>query len=616
MRLLVFRPLSAGGARRLVLSILGFAVISCGGGATDRTTTQPPPVVYSISAVSGQSQDNRPTGTVADSLIARVVDGSNKPAASISVSWTVTGPATLGNATTVTDGSGLTGNAVVLGNTPGVVTVTAAIDGGSSTTYHIASIANEYKLDKAAGDNQAGVIGLPLGDSLAVRLTDKTLQPVAAATITWTAGSNHWTSVTDATGTARLAFTAAAASATIAASYTSAANTTSTTTFTVNAFPQVACTLTAPDVSGLHWENEGPTDYSVFAQPIGNLKAVMLFVDFSDAPATESTNAYSDAIVPDAEDFYREASYGKMSLDITTVPKWYRMSKASSTYGFAGRAITFAQQRAYLAEAIALADPDVDFSKYSHVYVVASKGSAVIYSPGFIAFQGSGIEADGRELRYGATLGTDLWAYSPSPNYGAHILAHETGHTFGMPDLYTFATVSDYYQLYQWAGGWDIMSWTVPGGHFYAWHKKKFGWLSSDQSVCFEHGRAEVVVSPTETIGGVKLVGVRVDASHAIALEVRSPMGHDAFAVDKGVLIYRVDATVPTGGSATAGPIMLFPAVTGSDSTIIRRVGPLYDATFDIAAGKPATFMDAGSGVSVALRSTAQGSYRLVVGRP
>lgn len=490
----------------------------------------------------------------------------------------------------------------------------AAISCGSSsdrTTTQPPPPPGVYTLTKTAGDVQRGVIGLALGDSLAVRLSDDTTQPVAGATITWTAGGNQWTSITDATGVARAAYTPAAATTTITATYA----TSTTATFTESASSQVACTLTAPDVTGLHWENEGNTDYSIFAQPIGSVKAVMIFVDFSDAPATEPTSAYSTPIVPDAAAYYQEASYGRMTLDITTTSKWYRMSQASSAYGFQGRAATFAQQRAYMAETMALADADIDFSKYSHVYVVASKGSQIIYSPGFTAPPGNGIVVDGREIRHGATLGTDLWAYSPLPNYGAHILIHETGHTFGMPDLYTFQTLSNYYQLYQWAGGWDIMSWTVPAAHFYAWHKNKLGWLTSDQAVCFEYGRAEVVITPTETPGGLKLVAVRLDASHAIALEVRAASGYDSFVVDPGVLMYRVDATAPTGGSSAGGPIMVIPAATGTDSATIKRIGPLYNATFNFAAGKPTTYTDGRSGVTITLRSATQGSYRLVVAR-
>lgn len=602
-----------GVVRRLALVGVAVAAISCGS-SSDRTTTQPPPpppVVYTITAVSGQTQNGTPTGTLADPLVARVTDATNTPGANVTVTWSVTGPGTLARTTTTTDATGLTTNVVALGDTPGSVSVTAVIAGGSSATYGITSVPNAYALAKTAGDAQSGVIGLPLGDSLAVRLTGNSTQPVAGATITWTAASNHWTSITDATGVARAAYAPAAASVTITATY----GTSTTATFTESASSQVPCTLAAPDVTGLHWENEGSTDYSIFARPMGSVKAVMIFVDFSDAPATEPTSAYSTPIVPDASAYYQEASYGRMTLDIATIPRWYRMSQASSAYGFQGRAATFTQQRAYMAEAMALADADVDFSKYSHVYIVASKGSQIIYSPGLTAFPGNGIVVDGREIRHGATLGTDLWVASPLPNYGAHILAHETGHTFGMPDLYTFQTVGNYYQLYQWAGGWDAMSWTVPGGHFYAWHKNKLGWLSSDQAVCFEHGRAEVVITPTETPSGLKLVAVRLDASHAIALEVRAATGHDAFVVDAGVLMYRVDATAPTGGSSAGGPIMVIPAAIGTDSTTIKRIGPLYDATFNFAAGKPTTYTDARSGVTIALRSATQGSYRLVVAR-
>ena len=49
-------------------------------------------------------------------------------------------------------------------------------------------------------------------------------------------------------------------------------------------FQDTACSL-----SGLRWLTEAATDYTVQLRPEGTLRAVMLFVDFPDAPASQTT---------------------------------------------------------------------------------------------------------------------------------------------------------------------------------------------------------------------------------------------------------------------------------------------------------------------------------------
>jgi hypothetical protein len=93
------------------------------------------------------------------------------------------------------------------------------------------------------------------------------------------------------------------------------------------------------------------------------------------------------------------------------------MSNGTRGYGL-GDGVSFEEQRSYIAEAVAAANRDFDFSQYSIVYVVASKGSALERSPAFHAFAGHGVKADGNELRYGATFGEDIRNVSPSA-YGA-----------------------------------------------------------------------------------------------------------------------------------------------------------------------------------------------------
>src|SRR5262249_9979923 len=104
----------------------------------------------------------------------------------------------------------------------------------------------------------------------------------------------------------------------------------------------------------------GPGQPAEFLRSTGQLHAVMVFVDFPDAPASEDPTALYKQVVPDAEQWMSAVSYGRLSLTVDPVAHWYRMPRASTDYGFAAGTPTFQQQRDYLADAIAAANPDVD----------------------------------------------------------------------------------------------------------------------------------------------------------------------------------------------------------------------------------------------------------------
>jgi M6 family metalloprotease-like protein len=223
--------------------------------------------------------------------------------------------------------------------------------------------------------------------------------------------------------------------------------------------------------------NEGTLKSRLPLRASGTLRAVMLFVDFPDRPAVESTTRLSRRLARPAAGWLAEVSYHHAALAVTPVHRWYRLSRETRAYGLAD-GLSFEEHRALIAEAVANADHDVDFSPYEIVYVVLSRGSSLERSPAFHAFPGDGVRVDGTELRYGATFGDDV--RGGSRGFAAHVLVHETGHIFGLPDLYDVPHPA-YWSLLRFAGSWDTMSWTEPGAHLLAWHKWKLGWLGPSQ---------------------------------------------------------------------------------------------------------------------------------------
>ncbi|NUK41102.1 M6 family metalloprotease domain-containing protein [Streptomyces lunaelactis] len=335
------------------------------------------------------------------------------------------------------------------------------------------------------------------------------------------------------------------------------------------------------------WTDEGhDTDYNQFQRPIGTKHALMLFVDFPDAQATDSTAGYYDELAP-AADWMQKDSYGRVKLDITPVDRWLRMPQESTTYGF-DRGITFEEHELYVRQAVQAADPDVDFSQYDMVYIVPTKAAKAIKFPptSLYAPATAGIVADGKRVKWGVTFGQDMW------RWGYKVVNHETSHIFGLPDLYAF-TGTDYHRYVH---GWDLMGNIAgPAPAHVGWHRWKFGWIDDNQVACLSAGGSRAVhLKAVESPGGTKIAVIRTGETTAYVAESRRAIRGDAKACSTGVLIYKVDSSTQTG----YGPIQV---VNGNP----EATPPSGCLPLDMAAFRPGqSFTDPTTGVRIDVKSS------------
>jgi len=347
------------------------------------------------------------------------------------------------------------------------------------------------------------------------------------------------------------------------------------------ATPHVAASACAlPGATG--WTDEGTnTDYHQFQQPLGTKHVLMLYVDFPDAPATGEFDEYYRQLAP-AADWLKEDSYGRLKLDITPLNRWIRMPQESTSYGFQ-RGITFEQQELYVQQAVQAADPDVDFTQYDMVYLVPTRSAgAISFSPTYLFDPATaGVTADGQRIKWAITFGQDMY------RWGYKVAAHETSHTFGLPDLYAF----DGADYHRYVGGWDVMGLiSGPAPQHIGWERWKFGWIGDRQVACLPTaGRRTVRLQAVERPGGTKIAVVRTGETTAYVAESRRAVGGDEKACSTGVLIYKVDTAAQTG----YGPVQV---INGNpDATVPDGCKPL-----DMAAYQPGqSFTDAASGVRI-----------------
>jgi hypothetical protein len=168
----------------------------------------------------------------------------------------------------------------------------------------------------------------------------------------------------------------------------------------------------------------------------------------------------------------------------------------------------------------------------------------IAFSPEFNDYTRT-VAADGNVLKNGATYGQDMWFW------GYKILNHETGHAISLPDSYNASGIGG---THRFVGGWDMMG-NILGRapELMAWNKWKLDWLKRPQVGCVTRGGVtEHRLTPIE-IGGPpgrakKLVVVRTGRYTAWVAELRRALGNDAATIcDPGVLVYRLDASIPNG---------------------------------------------------------------------
>jgi M6 family metalloprotease-like protein len=333
-------------------------------------------------------------------------------------------------------------------------------------------------------------------------------------------------------------------------------------------------TCLPPAVDTVSTQNSGAIDWSISLRPIGPLEAIMLFVDFSDRPGTASTTGIYDSRVPRAVQWLAGVSHGRMTLTVTAVHQWFRMPSPSTGYHSRSNP-SFTAHRRLIQHAVAAADPTVDFSGYDLIYVVSPNGSGIDYSPAFTPNDAFfGVPADGNNFTHGATLGNDFYV---NDVYGTNVLLHETGHTFGLPDLYDYARTVFPYSTF--VGDWDIMGYLNVGAGFVAWQRLQLGWVELPEIACLAAPETQDVrLSPIEQAGGTQAAIVRTGATTFTVAENRQAVAEDALICDNGVLVYTVDASVESG----RGSIKVQPAAPDDGTKNPVRCGVFYNAAYSV----------------------------------
>jgi immune inhibitor A len=288
----------------------------------------------------------------------------------------------------------------------------------------------------------------------------------------------------------------------------------------------------------------------------GVVRVIVVLVDFADKPMAQPANHYdqlffSSGVIPtkSVKEYYQDVTHGIIDIQGQVVGP-YRMPQnlAAYAHGASGLGSTLPNASTLARDALAAADPDVDFGPYDNdgngyvdafIVIHAGRGAEETGSPGDIWSHKWVLDGGARTVD-----GTKVYGYLTVPEDAKiGVCCHELGHLlFGFPDLYDTDGTSEG------IGNWCLMaagSWGGGGDtpvHPSAWCKANQGWAAVDNRTT--NGPLSFPdVKTGHTV--FRLWKDGAPGSEYFLVENRQQAGFDASLPGSGLLIWHVDESIP-----------------------------------------------------------------------
>ncbi len=355
-------------------------------------------------------------------------------------------------------------------------------------------------------------------------------------------------------------------------------------------------------------------------------KGIVILVDFPDVQHNVPRNFIQSRFKQQLPNYVRTVSYNKVSLEFDITNRWYTLPGPISNYKISPRNLEVDKSRIkrIIDDSLAVADADVDFSKYSFVVIflgvkMQDYGMVGLCGyPGMLGWDSKDVltTKSGERIQKGVAIFC----------YQAHVgtLFHDVAHILGgvkdgkrmAPCLYDHdlqAKPGPLRETFEDSivnmGFWDPMSchyykMGVPPPEPSSWTRIRLGWIDPSKIKIVTPGQTEeVILGPLED-GASSVLAIRIPLSPTsyYLIENRQQIGSDKDLPWSGVLIMYADDTVPECRQGKA-PVKLINA----DSSVPHLEG----AAFEI--GKKDLFQDAGNRVKIALKEKIGSSYKILI---
>ena len=279
-------------------------------------------------------------------------------------------------------------------------------------------------------------------------------------------------------------------------------------------------------------------------------KILEVLVDFREKIASSPQSEFARFELDKVSKYYKDTSFGKTDPSFVLYPKTIYLPGSVKDYQVANG------NSAIISDALRVLKTQIDLRDYQG-YLFASSENGPDITSGY-ADMVEGVTHDladfgiayiwmGAKSKSNITW-VDIWK----------MVAHETGHMYGLPDLY-MTTGSNLEG--KTAGPFDLMDGiTGKSNTFNVIDQWMLGWIKDEQILCrvAVSEPTTVSLSPLSVPDGMpKGLIIPISLSESLVVEARIASSYDQLLpVQEGVLVYELNTTKGSG----TGPIRLIPA--------------------------------------------------------
>lgn len=298
---------------------------------------------------------------------------------------------------------------------------------------------------------------------------------------------------------------------------------------------------------------------------VGPQKTLVLMVEFSDVKLRSSTDKLAN-MVEAVKKWFEESSYGKMTIDYYMYPYPVTLPRPYSYYGSPASGAQRGDDPKKIVEyyvsvfTYIYRKTDLDFGEYTHIILIHAGGDEAVtdnandiwshcycLGPAVKKLPPQALEElkgllylPDRSGGWHAIYGVE----TVSEEEDMHVMIHEFTHSNGIPDLYVYA--EDGYSKGSEAGFWSNMdAGAFIGADIDGWSKYILGWV--EPRIYTIPVNDEVELYTLDNTEGLKAVLVNIpgDPNHYYFIHARRRAGHDVNLPGEGVLVFKVDKTLP-----------------------------------------------------------------------
>ena len=302
------------------------------------------------------------------------------------------------------------------------------------------------------------------------------------------------------------------------------------------------------DSFDMNQPNSGYTRSKTFLNSTGNLRFLVVYVDFLDVKMDKSSKQEIELVqLPNLISKIDSMSYGKLKATFDIASETYLISKNSISY----KLNVDAHVNAYppgadfagLVKDIGNAvEPNYDMTKYDSMLIVYPVGAQI----GVTGVVSQPIVLDGKQFNQHIITNV-VPTFDPNSRWlDKNWLLHEFGHTVGLPHPYPNSYMTESNGAYQ-IPAWSSMKFDDTFAPDYlGWEKYLLRWISDSQMYCLSDQMNDKLTLYLDAIGNQsgnkKIAVIRTSRTQAIVIESRRKSAVDLLeSGDEGILVYRID---------------------------------------------------------------------------